>query len=103
MLDLINEIAGFFYSVFTGLGDYATQPLSAVLDGYAGVYTNPFTDYQFVFLAPPTGIVGDILEGILNLFPAFNASSLSVLEFVVGGVVSTLAIIAIIRFVKFFT
>lgn len=103
MLDLINEIAGFFYSVFTGLGDYATQPLSVVLDGYAGVYSNPFTDYQFVFLAPPTGFVGDILQGILNLFPALNTSSLSVLEFIIGSVVSVLAIIAIVRFLKLFS
>lgn len=103
MLDLINDIAGFFYSVFSGLGDYATQPLTEVLDGYAGIYANPFTDYQFVFLAPDTGFLGDILQGILNIFPSLDTSTLSVLEFIIGSVVSVLAIIAVVRFLKFFS
>lgn len=103
MLLLINDIAGFFYSVFTGLGDYATQPLANVLDGFAGLYSNPFSDYQFAFLAPDLGFVGDTLEGILNILPSLDTSTLSVLEFIIGSVVSSLAVIAIVRFLKLFS
>lgn len=102
LLDLVNDVGGFFYTVFSFLGDFAVTELFDVLNnGFTRVYSNPLSAYTLsVNMTPQNSILGELLNSILQ-FVNLPAGT-TILEFMLISVVLVFALVIFVRWISLF-
>ena len=103
LLDVVNEIGGFFYTIFYALGDISRMELFDILDfGLFEIYDNPLSTYTLtVDMDPQDAVLGRLFSKLLEIVNVPH--DLTVLQFMLYSVVVVFVLIIIVRWLALFS
>lgn len=103
LLVLVNNVGGFFYTIFYALGDIAQMELFDLLNfGHFEVYSNPLSDYFLtVDMSPQDSLLGELFTKVLEVIQV--PQDITVLQFMLYSVVVVFVLVVLVRWVALFS